>query len=129
MPSDTGRESHAPALKAATQPTAMAGLFGDRPASTPPPTPMTTRLASIDPSRRPITIQVIQAAAQTASMTAIPVSRALPKPGAGRATDTVTITMTRPTTCTVWMTRATPRERAPGGGDIRVAREGTGTCS
>ena len=65
----------------------MAGLFGDRPASTPPPTPMTIRLASIDPSRRPATIQVIQAAAHTASMTAIPVSRALPKPGAGRATD------------------------------------------
>ena len=117
MPSETTVLSRAPALNAATQPTATAGPLGDSPASTPPAPPSTTRLQTISRSRRSEKIQAIQAKADTPSMAAIAGPRTPPEAGPGRASHAVvTTTTTRPTVRTVLITRPAVTERSPGGG-------------
>src|SRR5579872_905421 len=101
--------SRAPALNTATQPTATAGLFGDSPVSTPPAAPMTIRLAALIRSRPSDTIQVIHAATDTPSMTAIATLRGPPVVGPGRASDTGTATTTTPAERTASMIRAAVR--------------------
>ncbi len=51
MPSEALVLSRTAALKVAAQPTAMAGLYSDAPASTPPATAITTRLARLSARR------------------------------------------------------------------------------
>ena len=54
MASEASVRSRTPALKAAAQPTATAGLLGDRPASAPPAAPITTSPPRFSPRLAPV---------------------------------------------------------------------------
>jgi hypothetical protein len=54
MASEASVRNRTPALKAAAQPTATAGLLGDRPASTPPAAPITTSPPRFSPRLAPV---------------------------------------------------------------------------
>ena len=125
MPSDTSVLSRTPALKHAAQPMATAGLLGDSPASTPPATPITTRLPRFVQRLCSASIQTIHAAADRPSATAIARLRALSVPGSGLARETVMITTTRPMARMTSVTRVTLTTRAPVTTSFRVAKPNT----
>ena len=125
MASDTSVLSRTPALKAAAQPKATAGLFGDSPASTPPTAPITGRMARFVRGRSAASIQTIHAAADRASVTAMAKLRGASMPGRGRATETVMITTTRPAARMRSMTRVTLTTRSPVTASFRVAKLNT----
>ena len=104
---------------------ATAGLLGDSPASTPPATPITTRLPRFVQRLFSASIQTIHAAADRPSTIAIARLRALSTPGRGRATDTVMITTTRPMARIMSVTRVTLTTRAPVTTSFRVAKLNT----
>src|ERR1700728_777354 len=88
-----------PADEVTTQPTAMAVLNGDSPASAPPATAITESAVTITAKRQSARSQTSQAAAQTTSVTVIAMLRGPVSPGWGVASGTVasitTSTMTR----------------------------------
>src|SRR5205809_2876846 len=128
MASDASVRSRTPALKAAAQPTATAGLFGDSPASTPPAPAITTRLPRFSRVLSPVlpdSIQATHAAADRPSAIAMARPRAPAEPGPGLARETVTITTTRPQARTRSITRVALTTRAPVTGSLRVAKPNT----
>ena len=128
MASDASVLSRTPALKAAAQPTATAGLFGDSPASTPPAPAITTRLPRFSRVLSPVlpdSIQATHATADRPSVIAMARPRAPAEPGPGLARETVTITTTRPQARTRSTTRVTLTARPPVAGSLRVAKPNT----
>jgi hypothetical protein len=131
MASDNSVFSRTPALKHAAQPTATAGLLGDRPASTPPAAPITTSpprfIHCLIPTQRPFpdSSQTIHAAADRPRVTAMARPRALSVPGRGLASETVTITTTRPKARTRSTTHGTSTSTMPVAGSLRVTKPNT----
>src|SRR5258705_12502770 len=128
MASDPSVRSRTPALNAAAQPTATAGLFGDSPASAPPAPPNTIRLPRLSRRLSPVlpdSIQATHAAADRPSMIAMARPRAPSESGRGLASETVTITTTRPQARTRSITRLALTTRAPVTGSLRVAKPNT----
>src|SRR5690242_12856531 len=128
MPSETLVLSRTPALKTAAPPTAMAGLLGDRPARTPPAPPITARLTRLSWRRSPVVpdiSQAIHAAPDRARVTAMAVPRGPGEPGPGSASETLTMTATRPKARTASIILATLTTRFPVTGSHRVASRNT----
>src|ERR1700753_3601705 len=67
--------SWAPAVNVTTQPMARAGLFGASAGGRPPVTPRTPSAPGGSRAQRPVVIQAIQAAPQTARVAAMAVPR------------------------------------------------------
>src|SRR6185437_7942029 len=117
-----------PALKAAAQPTAMAGLLGDTPASTPPAPPITARLPRLSARRCPVgpdSSQPTQPAADRPSVIAIVTPRGPGVPGPGSDSETLMMTATRPKARTASTILATLTTRSPVTGSCRVANPNT----
>ena len=128
MASDASIRSRTPALNAAAQPTATAGLFGDSPASTPPAPAMTIRLPRFSRALSPVlpdSIQATHAAADRPSMTAMATPRGPAVPGPGLEKQTVTMTTTRPQARTRSTARVTLTTRSPVAGSLRAAKPNT----
>ena len=124
MASDASVRSRTPALKAAAQPTATAGLLGDSPASAPPAPAIRIRLPRLSQRLSPVlpdSIQAIHPTADRPSVIAMARPRALSKLGGGLARETVTITTTRPQARTRSITRVALITLAPVAGSLRVA--------
>src|SRR3984957_678957 len=89
MVSDASVLSRTPADEVTTQPTAMAVLNGDSPASVPPATAITDSAVTISQYRPPARSQTIQATAATPRVTLIAMPRGPVSPGCGEASGTV----------------------------------------
>jgi hypothetical protein len=110
----------------AAQPTATAGLFGDRPASAPPIPAIAIRLPTLSQCLSPVlpdSIQAIHATTDRPSVIAIARPWALSVPGRGLASETVTITTSRPQARTRSISRVTLT--APVAGSLRDMKPNT----
>src|ERR1700733_15772822 len=89
MVSDASVLSRTPADEVTTQPTAMAVLNGDSPASVPPATAIPASAVTISRYRPAARSQTTQATAVTAKATVIAMPRGPVSPGCGEASGTV----------------------------------------
>ena len=113
MVSDASVLSRTPADEVTTQPTAMAVLNGDSPASVPPATAITDSAVTISAYRQPARSQTIQATAQTTRQTRIAMLWAPVSPGCGEASGTVASITTSTRTRTAGSPAAGSARRRP----------------